>query len=329
MKLKLLAAVIIGTSLFCSIQLQAQATYFSFPDSNAVWTEQAQGCCYNYCPPPPNPNPVLLDLSFSYYIQGDTIINGAACHKIYQSGITHEHCNFGNYINNWGVINNIYTGAYRQDITLKKVLFIYPGDTTQCLLYDFNLNVGDTINYGCNNWGGCFIITVTSIDSILIGNTYRKRFNLSNFPSYSLIEGIGSTSGLLEPICPFEYFGTLICFSQNGQSIYPDTTTICQIITETNEGHHKPGMVISPNPASDKINISFPATASENVTIKIYSITGEIVLEEENIYPDLIGKSKAPFSNFQLPISNFQNGIYFLSVQTEKEKITRKIAVQH
>jgi type IX secretion system substrate protein len=88
-------------------------------------------------------------------------------------------------------------------------------------------------------------------------------------------------------------------------------------------------ITISPNPATDKIYISFPATASENITIKIFSVTGEIVFEKKNIYPDLIGKSTAPITKFQIPVFNISNGIYFLSVQTEKEKITKKIVVNH
>ena len=88
-------------------------------------------------------------------------------------------------------------------------------------------------------------------------------------------------------------------------------------------------LTISPNPATDKINISFPAAASENITVKIYSITGEVVFEEKNIYPDLIGKSTAPITQFQIPVFNISNGIYFLNVLTEKEKSTKKLVINH
>ncbi|HKR07155.1 MAG TPA: T9SS type A sorting domain-containing protein [Bacteroidia bacterium] len=81
-------------------------------------------------------------------------------------------------------------------------------------------------------------------------------------------------------------------------------------------------LTISPNPATDKINISFPPTTSENITTKIYSITGEVVFKQEN-------KSAAPITNFQIPIFNMSNGIYFLSVQTGREMVTRKIVVNH
>jgi hypothetical protein len=81
-------------------------------------------------------------------------------------------------------------------------------------------------------------------------------------------------------------------------------------------------LITYPNPANDKINISFPATASENVTIQIHSIKGETVFAEEN-------KSTAPITNYQLPVTNLTNGIYFLSLQTDEKLITKKIVVNH
>jgi hypothetical protein len=79
-------------------------------------------------------------------------------------------------------------------------------------------------------------------------------------------------------------------------------------------------LIISPNPATDKITISFAATTDENVTIKIYSITGEVVFAEEN---------KTGNNNFNktIDVTGLSNGIYFLSVQTGREVITKKIVV--
>lgn len=82
-------------------------------------------------------------------------------------------------------------------------------------------------------------------------------------------------------------------------------------------------LTVYPNPVSDNIYISFPANEKEIVTIKIYSITGEVVLEKEN-------KNTAPITLIiQLPITQIPNELYFLSVQTGRENITRKIIVNH
>jgi hypothetical protein len=106
----------------------------------------------------------------------------------------------------------------------------------------------------------------------------------------------------------------------------PGAPVICGA-TGINEQSLQTGILISPNPATDKIYISFPATAAENITVKMYSVTGEIVFEEKIIYPDLIGKSTAPITKFQISVFNISNGIYFLCVQAGKEVITEKIVI--
>ena len=81
-------------------------------------------------------------------------------------------------------------------------------------------------------------------------------------------------------------------------------------------------LFIFPNPATDKINISFPVSSSQHITTKIFSVTGEVVFKEEN-------KTGANYFSETIDVKDFSNGIYFLSVKMEKEMITRKIVVQH
>ena len=266
---KLLLLVATLTTLTAKSQT---SVYHPFPDSNAVWNIQAQGCCVNNCPPPPTPNPQLDDYNFSYFIQGDTVISSNAYHKIYQSGTIHSHCAFGNFIDYWTTINQTYIGAYKQDTALRQVFFFYPSAIQECLLHDFNLSVGDSVGGGCLGFSPCAI--VSTIDSVLIGNNFRKRFNLSTAPPYSIIEGIGSTSGLLEPICPFEYYGTLICFSQNGQTLYPDTLTSCQLLTTIKNSTVKSTSTkVSPNPFHTSTTLELNADF-KNSELKIYNTFG-------------------------------------------------------
>ena len=86
---------------------------------------------------------------------------------------------------------------------------------------------------------------------------------------------------------------------------------------------------ISPNPASDKITVSFGETITENVSIKIYNITGAVVLEKEIKSTSPITGYQLPVTNYRLPVTNITNGIYFLSVQTEEGVVTRKMVVNH
>jgi hypothetical protein len=91
-----------------------------------------------------------------------------------------------------------------QDTAQKKVWIYVPSTNSDTIFLDFNLNVGDTINgrneYWAEQLGLSAVTFVTSIDSVLIGTQYRKRYNYSyngfNGFNNSMIEGIGPTHGL-------------------------------------------------------------------------------------------------------------------------------------
>ncbi|MBA3971394.1 MAG: hypothetical protein H0X46_04505, partial [Bacteroidetes bacterium] len=192
--------------------------YHPFPDSVAVWN------FYVYLP---CPEIVSLQENYSIAITGDTIIGGLLYQKLFTPHIIKSYdttiCG-GEYPG--------YKGATRQDTTNKKVFFIYPSDTAEYLLYDFTMQLGDTVKgitaTSPND-------TVLSIDSILVGGSYRKRWNINPYFNISFIEGIGSTYGLIESspgyaIGTFPYYG-LQCFSQDGTTLYPSTSSNCQLIT--------------------------------------------------------------------------------------------------
>lgn len=291
--------------LFCTFVNAQTSVYHPFPENNAIWNITAQGCCWIDCPSPPNPNPIIGDYNFSYSFSGDTIINGSTYRKILKTGTAYEHCNFGNFINNWYSIYE-YAGAIRQDTAARKIYFISAANSNECLLYDFSVSVGDTIN-NCE----CQT-TVASIDSVLIGSNYRKRFNLSTSPSISIIEGIGSTSGLLEPLCPFEYFGTLDCFSLNEQTLYPNSATDCILTTSIGYSENSPNRInIFPNPffsqATLQTNIQL-----KNATLTINNCFGELVLSIKNINGNAVELSRGDLAT----------GIYYLRLSQNNQTIT-------
>lgn len=194
--------------------LEAQ-NYFPFPTDSARWkvtyTSGALGC-----------PPIVAE--YQYTIEGDTIISSNTYKKIFRTGYTN---NTFCYSDSFG-----YVGCIREDGN-KHIYLRSPSSSSDTLLYDFNLSVGDTVKSYLNYCTDP--ITVISIDSILIQSTYRKRFNLDGLTcganGVSLIEGIGSTRGLLDRTAAFESAGTLDCFTLFGQTIFPDTTTVCQLIT--------------------------------------------------------------------------------------------------
>jgi Secretion system C-terminal sorting domain len=166
-------------------------------------------------------------------------------------------------------------------------------DTTETLLYDFSLSIGDTLtstyNYGDNN-------TILDIDSVLVGSNYHKRFLLGQMgwngnttpdTTYAIIEGVGSTTGFLGMIVrPFENFTTLECFTHDTQQ-YP-SGVICPINVGMEEQQGKPMFSVYPNPMSDKLTVMLPKFSKDAVRIELLDLSGRIILTENTSQPQMV-----------------------------------------
>lgn len=224
------------------------SVYHPMPDSAAVWNFQDNVYCSSV---------FWYTNTYSITFSGDTIISNQAYHKLIKPFFTH----FSNDTNCTGGEMLGYLGAFRQDIIDKKVFFVPPYGSLEVLLYDFNMQVGDTVK-GYIEQIAAQKDTVVSIDSILIGSDYRKRWNINQDYGISFIEGLGSTFGLIEQ-SPAGLIGnfwsfSLICFQQNGQSLYPNSSSNCQLITSSNSVDNLSNQInIFPNPSEGLLTIDF------------------------------------------------------------------------
>jgi len=83
--------------------------------------------------------------------------------------------------------------------------------------------------------------------------------------------------------------------------------------------------IVSPNPANERIAISFELEEKEMIEINLYDMQGKVLLRE--MYHDLAksGESRYSFNTIALP-----NGTYVIKVMTEKgELAAKKFIVQH
>ncbi len=195
--------------------------YHPFPDSDAVWNFHYHAYCFY------NGDG---DDNYSIVMTGDTLINGENYHQLKTPFI--ESYSTGNC----GYNQIGYRGAIREDVVEKKVYYVPPASTSEELLYDFNLEVGDTVKgYINTSLMPDDVDVVLSIDSVLVGSTYRKRWNINNCYGISIIEGVGSTYGLFMPspgCTPDQASFSLTCLQQNGQPLYPDTLSVCEPILQ-------------------------------------------------------------------------------------------------
>jgi FKBP-type peptidyl-prolyl cis-trans isomerase (trigger factor) len=85
------------------------------------------------------------------------------------------------------------------------------------------------------------------------------------------------------------------------------------LATSFYSSHSQNEITIGPNPANSYINIDLSGQ-NNNTEISILDIKGSLVL-----------KKTASSNNIQLNISNFQQGLYFISVNTGSNRILKKL----
>jgi hypothetical protein len=318
--------LLIALLAFC-MNAKAQH-YIPFPDSNAVWRVDASTACpVNYI--------VWANSYYQYTMGGDTTIGLYTYKKIYQSGM------FGGCLNDDSTSSTYgyyYQGGLRQDSINKKVYFKYPS-CPDTLIYDFSKQIGDTLNivYCTYCTSGCFSfpVTISSIDSVLVGSNYHKQFHFissSHTIVQTIIEGIGSTGGLLEPI--YAEGGetwNLVCFSHNTDN-YPDSSTSCKLITGISELPFINNQVnIFPNPASSEIKVIGNQYSVNG--IDIYNMLGERVyqsLVNSHSSSGIQPMTNAPMTNTPITInvSALPPGMYFMEIRTENGVEVKKFVKQ-
>jgi len=222
--------IIMFMLLVLSIGINAQK-YVPFPTENAQWSIHYKNW---------SSDSGLQSFIEAYIQQGDTTINNLSYKKIYLQthngtelttrfigGIREENkCIYWLDYYYRGNLNGVRSLTNEQRNCIKQQIKSTAGEV---ILYNFNTkNIGDTL-YSIGYHSG----KIMAIDSVLIQNTYRKRYAVQSYTqtisqySYNyIIEGIGSVrEGLLSVVIPIlacsePPLWEFVCFSQNGESIY-------------------------------------------------------------------------------------------------------------
>src|SRR6185295_11959338 len=231
--------------LVISFQNCLAQSYHPFPNSNAKWSEEN----YLYGAQPGGFSTTLYH-GWLYALGDDTLIDSLHYTLVgYQATYSYQFVNSDlEYASN-STINppGMIFGAIREDSTKKiwfKKLPANPSFSYSCfaasslpvdtevLLYDFNLQVGDTLPWG-PNFMNVVWKTVIAIDSIHFSDgSLRKRYKFY-FPLAGdeyWIEGMGSTLGLFgarqlapDPWSLASHDCWLNCFWNNGESLFKKT----------------------------------------------------------------------------------------------------------
>lgn len=262
------------------------------------------------------PDPPLFPGSIfkeQFLMEGDTSFNNTTYKKIYL-------CDYSP-----SITNKTFYGGIRED-SLQKVYFFLDSNQyfnsfsnsllkyrKEYLLYDFSLNIGDTfrvVNFQDTN------LVLNNIDSILISNHYRKRwefYNPLNATSKIWVEGIGDLNGLFFPFQSHgvEIYHTLVCYEDTNVFWHDPRLqgSDCFSIS-INENEQNLKMVkFYPNPTTAKLNIELTKVPEAFIEVELYDIAGRMIRNNH-------------FSNqmdFSIDISDLQKGVYILNMKSNKE----------
>gem|GEM_PF-6204511 len=285
---------------------------WAFPDSGIVWCQSMSWGI---------PTDVYGNLNHQIFPDGsDTIINGLKYYKLFHTGT-----DFISIPLPFGRYNSFHKelyGFFRNDTLSEKVEFRTTNNSISSIIYDFNLNVGDT----CYPYDEQTI--VDSISTVWLNGIARRVYHYGGgWLTGYFIEGIGPYTGLGEAAFSVstDYAANLNCLSINDSSyrflfnsgnhpdsfdIFSDTTCnwCSQIPTAVNGMLSTKVITIYPNPASDKIAILFehPPTSSFLVIQNIY---GQIMSAES-----ISSNSKEVIIN----IISLAAGTYSATIRTDQ-----------
>jgi len=292
-------------SLFLLLPFIVCAQYFPLVKDGGIWRQIDSHF-------PIMPGDYWLLYKYQYQIKGDTTINGVDYKKLYSM-------NYDSLL----VEDVEFFGSIRED-SLKRVYYLDKNtvnsplgnnnDSTEILLYDFSLNIGDTI-YMPAIYSEDSMQIVESIDSMLIEGQWRKRINfqqtINSISKRTWVEGIGNLKGLFFPfLFEFENYWILTCYEDN--SIFWTNPEMTQngiscfgVGIEDNTNNSSLSLDIYPNPCTNYIEFSFNKLQNQDFTITIFNSLGKIVMEEL-IY--------AVQESFKLNTNSFNSGLYYYRI---------------
>ncbi len=305
--------LLLTISLF-SFATKAQLTA-DFPDSNYYWNEYH---AYYY----EDINYIVSDEGV-IYDNGDSIFQGKTYRKLFYKVLFRNDWNPPQYEYRK---DTILIGLIRNDKLNKKVFFVrfyeYK-DSTEHLLFDFGLNVGDRYP---RNFQNSYSATpgsdslVVKIDTILDPYSIKRAVYIldTNFMGTSpIIQGIGCIQGLLinTLYLPFEHsYDFMSCIHLgNGKSLsfnspmnpYMDSLNCNFFQFSSIERNKAKNISIFPNPVTSTFTINIPDEETTFTLINTLGQSQEIKGVREN-------------NSWKFEIGYLQNGIYFLNTVSAK-----------
>jgi hypothetical protein len=295
--------IITPAVFFCSFVGAYAQNYMPMPDSNFTWmVRHGNGEAWP-----------------TYYFYGmkneDTVLAGQTYHKVFRSSDT-------------AFDQSEYFAGLRQDVNTKRVYCYDHRIHGERILYDFSVQIGDTVRYLTGSSVDPFYAVqgvVYSFDSVNINGVYHRQIHFSMFGSTSVwpfgtwVEGVGNLTlgGFYKSVTALatcDCADKIVCLKQNGTWIYhnPEYSMVdCDVPTlGIQEEAPKTKLSLAPNPANSVITVRSPFTG--NCQLTILNIYGAVVKKMNSTLPAIVD------------IKNLAPGMYRLELSDGKQMQTAK-----
>ncbi len=250
-----------------------------------------------------NSDSLYLALKINYF-KGDTIINNIRYSKSMFKSLMPKSTDT--------TISQSGYFFYEDTINQKVFMLDQIYNHTNVLLYDFSLNVGDSVHtYILANifYNG----KVKKVDSVYLTNKFLKRIIFTD--NLELIEGIGSTTYVSYPSVNN---GFLICVSENNNVLYLDTAlfqncdTVFSKLPPTQISYLNQSLFktnIYPNPINKSSVLTVKSIGYEQFKIEIFNDLGNLVKQDLFV------------GNYPIGMLNLNEGFYICRILYKGEQI--------
>ncbi|UPT66897.1 MAG: T9SS type A sorting domain-containing protein [Sphingobacteriales bacterium JAD_PAG50586_3] len=303
MKKWLLALIILAISP--SLKAQSNVAH-PFPTDSAAWYDISKRHNFPF-------EPYFENAKF--YINGDTSINNTGFKRI-----SHKRRYYDGFYTHSAIrvdSNKVYVKYFNATV---------PVDTGVHVLYNYNLQVGNSFATGFDN----ISFVCVSIDSAITNTGYRKQWNLlfngecSTLPQLDTlkwIEGATSNLGLFYDLFFADCFSTDIevdnrteCFMHRDTFVLGGGFAGCEyLLNDIEDEQQQPNISIFPNPATADFTIEVD-NLTQNLAVQLYNSLGQQV-----------GSYSAVGNQLTIPRNNLPGGVYIVQVQAGQRVIRHKV----
>lgn len=228
-----------------------------------------------------------------------------------------------------------YFGAIRENIDERKVYIVFAGQTSELLLYDFTLEVGEE-----HTFHHCYYAAPTPsipatfiVDSIGVyidqNGLNRKVWYLNyshNGVVGRIVEGVGSNTGIFSYSCHIQVWKDLVCVHKDSLSLFTNDFPFgiyCPSIISSNGKAVSQDLLdlkLYPNPSNQFFNIEF-SNPTDFKDLHIFAI------DQMGRFSHL--NTTAQFGKVSCDITGLPNGLYHILIQIDKDAtIVRKLYVE-